>query len=92
LLLYEALARLADVRPQTAELVKLPFFASLTVDEVSPPLGISSRTARRLWAFAQAWLRREMDARGDIKSREFLQSRFPERILAAFSHARRIVL
>jgi len=68
LLLDEALTRLAIVRPQAAELVKLRFFAGLTVDEVSPLLGVSSRTARRLWVFAQAWLRREMDALGGIKS------------------------
>lgn len=62
LLLDEALVRLARLRPQAAELVKLRFFAGLTVDEAASALEISSRTARRLWAFARAWLRREMDS------------------------------
>src|SRR5262249_46633355 len=60
LLLDEALARLAAVRPQAAELVKLRFFAGLTLGEIAPLLALSPRSTRRLWAFAQAWLRREM--------------------------------
>jgi RNA polymerase sigma factor (TIGR02999 family) len=61
LLLDEALARLAAVRRQAAELVKLRFFAGLTLEEVAPLLALSPRTARRLWAFARAWLRRDME-------------------------------
>src|SRR5262245_45150099 len=61
LLLDEALTRLAAARPQAAELVQLRFFAGLTVDEAAPLLGLSPRTARRLWVFARAWLRRDMD-------------------------------
>src|SRR6266581_3529746 len=49
LLLDEALTRLADVRPQAAELVKLRFFSGLTEEEAAPMLGLSPRTARRLW-------------------------------------------
>jgi RNA polymerase sigma factor (TIGR02999 family) len=56
-----ALTKLADVRPQAAELVKLRFFAGLTVDQAAAVLGISPRTARRLWVYAQAWLRREIE-------------------------------
>jgi RNA polymerase sigma factor (TIGR02999 family) len=61
LLLDEALARLAATRPQAAELVKLRFFAGLTLEDTAPLLDISPRTARRLWVFARAWLRREME-------------------------------
>ena len=61
LLLDEALTRLADVRPQAAELVKLRFFSGLTEEEAAPMLGLSPRSARRLWAFARAWLRRDME-------------------------------
>jgi RNA polymerase sigma factor (TIGR02999 family) len=61
LLLDEALARLAAVRPQAAELVKMRFFAGLTLEEISPLLSLSPRTARRLWAFARAWLRRDIE-------------------------------
>jgi RNA polymerase sigma factor (TIGR02999 family) len=59
--LDEALTRLAEVRPQAAELVKLRFFAGLTEDEAAPLLGLSPRTARRLWVFARAWLRRDIE-------------------------------
>jgi RNA polymerase sigma factor (TIGR02999 family) len=62
LLLDDALTKLAQVRPQAAELVKLRFFAGLTMDQTAPIVGVSSRTARRLWVYAQAWLRREMES------------------------------
>ncbi|MCI0458215.1 MAG: ECF-type sigma factor [Gemmataceae bacterium] len=62
LMLDEALTRLANVRPQAAELVKLRFFSGLTVEQAAPVVGISTRTARRLWVFARAWLRREMES------------------------------
>jgi RNA polymerase sigma factor (TIGR02999 family) len=61
LLLDESLTRLAAARPQAAELVKLRFFSGLTVEEAAPMLGLSSRSARRLWVFARAWLRRDME-------------------------------
>jgi RNA polymerase sigma factor (TIGR02999 family) len=61
LLLDEALQRLAKVRPHASELVQLRFFSGLTVEEVGPLLHMSERSARRLWVFARAWLRREME-------------------------------
>ena len=61
LLLDESLTRLASVRPQAAKLIQLRFFSGVSVEEAAPMLGLSSRTARRLWAFARAWLRRDMD-------------------------------
>jgi RNA polymerase sigma factor (TIGR02999 family) len=61
LLLDEALTRLAAARPQAAELVRLRFFAGLTLEETAPMLTLSPRTCRRLWAFARAWLRRDME-------------------------------
>jgi RNA polymerase sigma factor (TIGR02999 family) len=60
-----ALYRLAAVRPQAAELVKLRFFSGLSAEEAAPMVGLSSRTARRLWAFARAWLRRDMERSAD---------------------------
>jgi RNA polymerase sigma factor (TIGR02999 family) len=61
LLLDEGLTRLAAGRPQAAELVKLRFFAGLTLEETASLLALSPRTARRLWAFARAWLRRDIE-------------------------------
>jgi RNA polymerase sigma factor (TIGR02999 family) len=54
----EALAGLAAVDPQAAELVKLRYFAGLSVDETARALNISPRSADRLWAYARAWLQR----------------------------------
>jgi RNA polymerase sigma factor (TIGR02999 family) len=68
LLLDEALTQLASIRPQAAELVKLRFFAGLTFDQAAPLVGISSRTAQRLWVFARVWLRREMESRTERNS------------------------
>ena len=56
LALDEALTRLATDNPQAAEVVRLRFFAGLPLPEVARILGISSRTADRLWAYARAWL------------------------------------
>jgi RNA polymerase sigma factor (TIGR02999 family) len=61
LTLDEALTKLAAVDAESAELVKLRYFAGLTVAEAAEALGISSRTAKRNWAFARAWLQREID-------------------------------
>ena len=56
LLLNDALERLAQEDPVCAELVKLRFFAGLTLDEAAKTLGVVRRTADRYWAFARAWL------------------------------------
>jgi RNA polymerase sigma factor (TIGR02999 family) len=52
-----ALDRLAGAYPRPAELVKLRFFAGLSLDDAAKALGISTRTADREWMFARAWLR-----------------------------------
>jgi RNA polymerase sigma factor (TIGR02999 family) len=56
----EALERLAVFDEQAAALVKLRYFGGLTIDETASILGVSTRTAGRLWAFARAWLIREI--------------------------------
>jgi RNA polymerase sigma factor (TIGR02999 family) len=56
LALNEALERLAVEDPLCAELVKLRFFAGLSLGEAARLLGISRRTADRNWAYARAWL------------------------------------
>jgi RNA polymerase sigma factor (TIGR02999 family) len=61
--LDDALDRLATSRPQAAELVKLRFYAGLTLREAAAALGQSTRSADRLWAFARAWLIDALDPR-----------------------------
>jgi RNA polymerase sigma factor (TIGR02999 family) len=56
LALDEALAKLAREEPAKAELVKLHFFAGMSLEEAGQVLGISHRTAKRHWAYARAWL------------------------------------
>jgi RNA polymerase sigma factor (TIGR02999 family) len=60
LALDEALAKLARTEPEKAELVKLRFFAGLTMPEAAAALDISLATAERHWTFAKAWLYAEM--------------------------------
>ena len=52
----EALDRFAVEDPVKAELVKLRFFAGLTLEEAAGILGLQERTAQRHWAYAKAWL------------------------------------
>jgi predicted DNA-binding protein (UPF0251 family) len=62
LALDEALAKLQASDPARAELVKLRYFAGLTSQQAAQALGISESTADRYWAYARAWLQREMSA------------------------------
>jgi RNA polymerase sigma factor (TIGR02999 family) len=54
----EALAGLAAADAQAAELVKLRYFAGLSIPEAAKVLNLSPRSADRLWAYARAWLQR----------------------------------
>jgi RNA polymerase sigma factor (TIGR02999 family) len=60
--LDEALAKLAETDPKIAALVKLRYFAGLTNREAAECLDISPRTADSHWAYAKAWLLRELEA------------------------------
>lgn len=60
LALHESLDRLAAHDAGKAELVKLRFFAGLTLAEATKTLGLSEPTAKRHWAYARAWLYREI--------------------------------
>jgi RNA polymerase sigma factor (TIGR02999 family) len=52
----EALDALSEQDPRAAELVKLRYFAGLTLPEAAAMLGVSARTADRTWVYAKAWL------------------------------------
>jgi RNA polymerase sigma factor (TIGR02999 family) len=60
LALDEALTRLAAADPEAAAVVQLRYFAGLSVDEAAQSLGLSRAAAYRHWAFARAWLLREL--------------------------------
>jgi RNA polymerase sigma factor (TIGR02999 family) len=60
LALDDALQRLAQAHPDAAELVQLCFFAGMTQAEAGEQMGVSRATAERTWAFAKAWLFREI--------------------------------
>jgi len=61
LALDEALAGLAAVEPQAAELVHLRYFAGQTMSAAADMLGLSLRSTHRLWAYARAWLLQELE-------------------------------
>jgi RNA polymerase sigma factor (TIGR02999 family) len=58
--LDEALARLEKAEPDAAAVVRLRFYAGLSGEEAAEALGISARQVDRVWAYARAWLLREM--------------------------------
>jgi len=58
--LDEALTKLAKEDPVVADLVKLRYFAGLTLSQIAEIIGISRRTADRYWAYARAWLYQEI--------------------------------
>ena len=65
LALNEAIEKLEARDPRKAQLVKLRFFAGLTMQQAASALGISSSTADNDWAYARCWLRVEMTGEGD---------------------------
>jgi RNA polymerase sigma factor (TIGR02999 family) len=64
LALDEALGQLAAADPSAAELVKLRYFAGLSIPEAAEILQVSPRTADRLWAYARAWLHQHISGGG----------------------------
>jgi RNA polymerase sigma factor (TIGR02999 family) len=65
LALDEALDLLRETDKEAAELVQLRYFAGLSLPEAAQALGISPRTAGRLWTYARAWLRRQIEQRDE---------------------------
>lgn len=66
LALDEALTRLEQKWPEKASLVKLRYFAGLTIPEASQSLKISTATAERYWRFARAWLHSQLSADSQV--------------------------
>ncbi|RIK81804.1 MAG: RNA polymerase subunit sigma [Planctomycetota bacterium] len=64
LALNEALEQLAARDVRAAQIVKLRFFAGLTVAEAAAALSVSTATAENDWAYAKAWLKRQLSAGG----------------------------
>jgi RNA polymerase sigma factor (TIGR02999 family) len=64
LALDRSLTRFAAEHPEKAKVVELRFFGGLSGEETAKVLGITSRSVRRYWSFAQAWLYRDMTTAG----------------------------
>jgi len=67
--LDEALTKLTEEDPVAADLVKIRYFAGLTLRQAAEILGISRRTADRYWAYARAWLYQEITKAEGPRSR-----------------------
>ena len=64
LMIDEALGKLALADAEAARMIELRFFAGLNTEEIASALGLSERTVRNRWAFARAWLYRELKQQG----------------------------
>jgi len=60
--LDEALSKLEQQNPRQAELVKLRYFAGLTIDQAAQALDVAPSTANADWVYAKSWLRLEMQS------------------------------
>jgi len=62
LILHEAIVRLEGVDPKAAEVVRLRYFAGLSVEQAASALGVTAPTVKRTWAFARGWLKEAIDS------------------------------
>jgi RNA polymerase sigma factor (TIGR02999 family) len=65
LILDEAIGRLEGADAEAAAVVRLRYFAGLSVEEAAVALGVSAATVKRAWTFARAWLRESIEAGRD---------------------------
>jgi RNA polymerase sigma factor (TIGR02999 family) len=77
LVINEALEELSRADANAAELVKLRYFAGMTVEQAAQTLGIPARTAYRNWAYARAWLFRQTNESGEVAGSERRQKGTP---------------
>jgi RNA polymerase sigma factor (TIGR02999 family) len=61
LILDDAICRLEEQSPQQAEVVRLRFYAGLSVEETAKAMNVSEITVKRAWRYARAWLWRQMN-------------------------------
>ncbi|MCC7011814.1 MAG: sigma-70 family RNA polymerase sigma factor [Planctomycetes bacterium] len=61
--LDESIARLEKRDPRVAEIVRLRYYAGLSVEDTAEALRVSPRTVKREWSYARAWLQRELAPR-----------------------------
>ena len=59
-----AVQRLGELNPEQSRVVKMRYFGGMSVEETAEALGISTRTVKRHWALAKAWLHAELAGRG----------------------------
>ena len=62
LILHDAITRLESVDGEAATVVRLRYFAGLTIDQTAAAMGISAPTVKRTWAFARGWLREAIES------------------------------
>jgi RNA polymerase sigma-70 factor (ECF subfamily) len=58
----EALNRLTEFDPRQAKILEMHFFGGLTFEEIALQLGVSTRTVKRDWTMARAWLRQQLSS------------------------------
>ena len=62
LILEAGIARLESAYPDAAAVVRLRYFAGLTIEQTAAALGVSAPTVKRAWAFARGWLREAIES------------------------------
>ena len=62
LILHEAITRLESVDEQAAAVIRLRYFAGLTIEQTATALGVSAPTVKRTWAFARGWLKEAIES------------------------------
>lgn len=65
----DVLDRLGEVSPRQAEVVRMRFYASATVEQIAEALGVSERTVHNDWTFARAWLMAELEQKREGEGR-----------------------
>ena len=62
LILHDAITRLGSVDGEAAAVVRLRYFAGLTIEQTAAAMGVSAPTVKRTWAFARGWLREAIES------------------------------